>query len=361
MDGRRGPRTYRELKQEAEGSVVRWAWGTLFLHDPRPYYAQRWGFSTPKPLKKPPAKKTRAREYGFDMDGRLRVIRSPTEFEGQLGEEFFWYGDGWSMSQRYSHFDKNNGQRSEFKYENGRLVEATQQTPRGSNEERYQYKDGLLVSVEYLGADGTERTFVIEHHDDGLLAAVVENGSTIFEAASPPLSDLFKRVGPLLVERALERVLAYGDTEPAYCLALVYSRDYYMVPPELGIGWDAQRAAWLEADKSSAVDRIWSPEDWRDFGADTLRLDDPELTKLGRAIGHRLRAEGTEQPALDLFVSVAKKLAKRDLGAQFVKTSDFVVCVLSLESGLTAESLASMPAATRKDLAARGMLPLLKP
>jgi hypothetical protein len=357
MGDRRGPRTYLELKQEAEGAVVRWAWGTLFLYDSRPYFAQRWGFSVPKALKKPPANKKRAREYGFDGNGRLRVVRAPTEFDGKVGEEFFWYGEGWTKSQLYTHFDKNNGIRSEFRYEEGRIVEATQQTPHGPSVERYRYEHDRLVGVAFQGADGSKRSFEIEHHDDGSLAAVRENGIVIFEAAPPPLSNLLKRAGELIVERTVERVLAFGDSEAAYCLALVYSRDYYMLPPELGIGYDAQRAAWRAADPDSAVDHVWSPEEWRGFGADALRLDDPELAALGKAIGHRLRTEGSDQPALDLLVAVAKKLAKQDLGAQFVKTSDFVVCVLSLEEGLTAASLASMPAAARKKLIAQGMVP----
>jgi hypothetical protein len=90
-----GARTrYAELSDDAARAVTRWEWSSsLPRYELDPLYflddSSRRGAGS----KKRPASTKHRHLYGFDDAGRLRVERNHTEFDDQLYEQFFLYGD----------------------------------------------------------------------------------------------------------------------------------------------------------------------------------------------------------------------------------------------------------------------------
>lgn len=349
---------YAKLKHLCERVVVRWHWGTLHLYDLRPHYIERWGFSPPKALRRPPTKPERAREYGLDAEGRVAVIRKPTKFEGQMGEHFFVYGDDWVEEFIFTHFDKQHATIRSYQYADGRLVSCEQRSARSVSTERYEYDGARCVKVVHSNPGEPDRVFQMSFHEDGSLAMVTHPGKeravVIYESPEPDLDDMATRMVKMLVERVPPHLKRLQIADEVYCLGLVYSDDYYLLPPELGCGSESLRRQWLADEGEAAAEVIWSPEDWTHYGGDQWALHEEPMVALGRAIGRHLQQQGDISLGIDILVRAAKQLQKIDWAEILRITDDFVVVPVSVDAGLTAEGLKAVPASLKKRLRKTG-------
>jgi hypothetical protein len=357
MDDGRRPRSRGELRRECEAAVASWEWGTLYLHDYRPHYALRWGFRPPRKLPKAPKKLASAREYGLDGEGRLRVERKYRDASTVSAEVFYVPRDGAVDDYRFG--EGANGEGGSYELAGGKIARWEQPGAAGAQSESYVWDGDRVTRVEHSEPSGRQRVFEIDYDATGAVSRVRSphpSGETtvVFEAPTPGLPELLAAMKQQLSDAVVAVLQDVACNEPAYCLALVYSADYYMLPPEIGLGLERERSAWVAAGQQ---DRIWSPEDWSPFAAANRLQDTPSLADLGRAIGDHLRSEGSEEPAIGLLVEVAKQLAGPSLEGVLDTTDNFVVCALSVEGGLNHQSLKSIPRRLQTKLRKAGLIP----
>jgi hypothetical protein len=376
---------YQNLKEQCEAGVTRWEWGTAFLHELRPFYAERAGFTPGKWLPKEPRKKKGKRQYGLDDSGRLVVERQHTSFEGKINETFYVYSNTGDFAEatRYEHFDKTHGTVSKYEYEQGRLVKWAHTIRSKTSMETYTYEGARLIRSVYIEGEGDPRmptvesrtrTFEYLYNDHGRLERIEESHhggqrSVIYQRAEADLSPMLRQFESILIETIPQTVKGLHLDEKAYCVGLVYSDDYYLLPPELAVGLDRQRQEWLKEERDGVERILWSVEDYElfDSGSEVgryaekrnqLRLRHKVLGKLGIDIAHHLRATGSVAPARQLLVALAKKLNKLEWSEIMPVTDDFIVLPLSTEGGYDpAEIKECVPAARRRVLEKKGYIP----
>lgn len=167
---------YATRKQRAKDAVVRWAWATGPLFSIVPFQAERRRGPTPRPLKSAPAKKTGSWQFGFEEDGRLRVIREHTDQRGGAYETFIDWDDASATFVRYDYDPKYKVPSSAarlFIDDDGRPIKCLFQGPqssRGTMSETYHYKGDRIVCIRLKPPSGAERVYRLSYDGKGLLA-----------------------------------------------------------------------------------------------------------------------------------------------------------------------------------------------
>lgn len=177
----------------------------------------------------------------------------------------------------------------------------------------------------------------------------------VFRAATEITDADVLALESLIFEAILDRVRALSIDGPAYALLLVEGDDYDAVPPELAIGLERERNAWLADAAVDVRERSWSPEDLSIFDGPGSHLDDPAIEALAARFRAGLRAGGSPEPAHRLNVRVARRLNDDSSRISLRKTDDFAVVVVGLDRGIArAEVETYVPGETLEMLRARG-------
>lgn len=161
---------YTARKAHAEAAVEEHAWATGPLFSIVPFQLERRAGWAPKRLKSAPAKKAGQFEFGFDRDGRLRVIRQHTDNRGHAYETFIDWDDEGATSVRYD-YDPNPKVVSNVArlfVEEARPTKYLLQSKGGPVTETYQYKGDHLVRIRVDAPREKPRIYRLSHGAKGL-------------------------------------------------------------------------------------------------------------------------------------------------------------------------------------------------
>ncbi|MEZ4373755.1 MAG: hypothetical protein R3B07_23240 [Polyangiaceae bacterium] len=153
-----GKRRYQELRDGAEGAIVRREWATFGRHWLEPYYAESNCFGLGALVSLPIDDTRGLVEHGFDAAGRLRVVRNYNALkkcewlpgrgpERPAKEQYFDYADDEVIATLFDHDEKKpviNVAR--YRYEGTQLVEVQTRYKNGSERtETFEWADGRPV------------------------------------------------------------------------------------------------------------------------------------------------------------------------------------------------------------------------
>lgn len=342
------------LRRDAEARVARWVWATGPLHDLRPFWPERLGIARGKTLARAPTKRAGRYAYGFDADGRIVVERHHASLAGQFHEEIFRHGVDRIEVAIIGQGDDAVGATAVLELRDGRPSAYERIGDGWRIRERYSYAGDRMARIETVdtrdGAPPEHRDYVLAWQGDGAEAtlraiACASAGGVpypVYEAPDPStarqpsLASLARALERLLVELVPRVVARAAITEPAYGVALVFDDDGTPLPPELAVGLERQRLAWIAAHREGAQAYLWSPEDFERFDDGTLALDDAALLAAAKAYLGRLDPDVLEARAVALLARVARRLQALDWRGLLPVTEDFVVAPVRLSGGIAA-------------------------
>jgi hypothetical protein len=187
---------YPKLRERAEAAVVDWRWAPsdATLHVREPLFAERIGAPARGLLRNEPADKSDVLEYGFDARDRIVVARLHA-FGDRYEDLFFpsarrveWVSFGF-LGGAPQPVPQGLG---EYVYSGGRLVTHRRYGPPiGWSSERYEYRDGLVVGIEFVAHLPDREThdhWVAEYDASGRLTRLREQrtGTVVVERHAPP-------------------------------------------------------------------------------------------------------------------------------------------------------------------------------
>jgi hypothetical protein len=341
--------TYKTLKKSCEARVVRWEWATFAIHEGEPYYHERHKIARGRKLNAKPAKvKEGMRQYGFDADGHVVVVRNYTTLKGMFYEAFFTRGDGVVAGTLFDYYrDKRviNVTRQTFDGD-GKITRYETVATGGEWTETYEYDgDRLRVirrsGVNYLPKASYRFDDELEYDGIGRLSLIrrVDRGP---KASRPyvlyrrpqkgqSLNELAEVIREKLVRRMPEALRAMRIKGPVYCVILLYTKeDAIVLPPTLAIGLEAKRRRWVKDLGRGAKEMVWN---YPEFGHTdvTPAWGDTELLAACDLFNQQVAVGGNSNRARKVLNDVARELASADWSRAFDVTDDFVVFALDYE------------------------------
>lgn len=161
---------YAARKARAQAAVKTRAWATGELFSIVPYWLERRSGFVPKRLKAAPAKRAGQAEFGFDQEGRLRVIREHANSRGHAYETFVDWDDEGATSVRYDYDPKYKvaSNVARLFVDDGRPTKYLLQSHRGPVRETYHYKGDRLVRIRHEPPGEKARVYRLSYGAKGL-------------------------------------------------------------------------------------------------------------------------------------------------------------------------------------------------
>lgn len=330
---------FSRLKRLCESKVVRWDYWDLprWYWDPADLYVRSRYLAT----------KTGRKEadigYGYDNLGRVVVIHhfDPPKITSM---EFLRYsrkklvgscfgpeairsegkviGSDWSAGSYVSNV-------FEAILSEGRIVLVEQLY--GSVEadwNRVEWRGDEIAKVAY-GAFGRKAHLERVYGKNGKVVEEIDLSKPVKRKPLPKgvtMNSLAKEIRERLSKVVVQTVTKAKIKEPVYCLALNYdSEGNPLLPPELGIGLEADRRARLKRGGRDAKLDIWDAVNFPMFANSRTALKDRELDRACDLFNRELEYKGSDEPARKLILQVAADLAKVDWKGKLNTTDDFIV------------------------------------
>ena len=356
-----------ELRIGAANSVQDWKWSKWWLWNPQPFWFERGNYARGKPFKQAPE----SPEYhhfctGFDELGRVSVERQYSEIERQgkrwFGETVFVHAPGMVFQAEYDHSPEKELKAARVHWlEEGQAKLSGHMTRRKTWFEEFDWStdgrlvltrsdvDGHVIDVDY---DFARNPVEVRQTNAG-------RTSVIWQRRQPKqtISALGRVVTDALVQRVVQRLKAWSQPEPAWCLALSYSDDGNAIfPPLLGVGFESERRAWL-AGKNAAT-YLWNPAEYRCFDPEELSLDLPGMDAQVRMLNQLIADKDAGDKGVALVRRVAKELRELDWSELMDVADDFVVFSVGTELVELEKDLKNAFGAKRfKELKKDGLVP----
>ena len=366
---------YPALKKACEAQVVRWEWASFGLYHPKPFFNERKKIGKGRKLDgKPATIKSGMRQYGFDSDDRIVVVRQYTEFSGRFYEEFFVATEDQIEGTHfdpYEHKPVGNVTRQTFK--DGRIISFGLWGTNGESTEAYQYNGDRITSIKTIGTNFLPRkeysiAETIGYDEIGRLSLIQrefsEGNRTSKEILykrprkGESVNELVEIIRGKLVRQIPETLRAARIADRVYCLILPYTKeDAPVLPPEIALGLDRQRKAWVKEKGKDAKGYVWNAAEFERSGDTALTLDDAELIAACDLFNQQIALNGKWNLTRKLLNEVARELMQMNWKGTLAVTDDFIVFALDYEeTDFRANLKASVSPVRLAMLKAKGLL-----
>ena len=167
----------------------------------------------------------------------------------------------------------------------------------------------------------------------------VRRDGTLFQLGQPLPKDITpKKLKSTISERlslVVPQLVAKANiTEPIYCVALAYDGEGDdILPPQIGIGLESERARWSAEHGKIAKEWIWNPANFCHYEKPHTHLRDDALEEACDLLNSHLTERDSLAPAVRLLVEVAAQLNNTPWPDNVRKTADLVVYAVDLELG----------------------------
>lgn len=364
-------REFESLLEQERGHVTRWEWASYEAdwHEPSPLRLRTF----PRLARRP---KWFGLRYGFDADGRLRVVLEVTSKAtgDELTSATFWIdqdGTTWEVLAYRERLGPDAPwvltRLRTTRCLGGRVVDVLARHlfngADGSSTTHYTYDEDRVVEIIDVRSweDGRQRceTQHVEYDDDGNVLRILTSGvneagehedfGVTYRRQVPKAGrQARQRLRARLVELARDWAHGHADGD-AYALALVYNRDAAQhLPPGIAVGtWSRLRSNAVSGDFDPALD-AWNPAEFASFDPtpsvpDTV-LDDCEI------LNQKWELVGDEEGPRKLLMQVAADLRKLDWSGVAAEASPFAI--FAIDSELEDLDRNLRPALSRADRAA---------
>lgn len=363
---------YAEIKRVAEASVVRseWTSGPRYADEPAHFEIQK--VRRGQRLAQRPLDPARARQYGFDAEGRVVVERQPVFVQGQ-----------WSAYETFSRHEPDGIARFHYDYSpKKRFINCgwVQLGPLGVDSVHSAYANGRRQLATYrYGADGRVETVefrrsvpggedTVEHRDlsydeAGLVTRVIwrtASGETHVDFERPAEGDRLLAAQPRLVEGLADAIVAaLANVQldgPVAAIVLQTSGGAYQhrFPPIVSVATENTLQTAREALGPEHVASLWSPAEWEESEL-ALTLDEG-LAALCASVSQDIWQNDLQAHADHALLRLTAAIEARHL--PIPRAEPLVVVVVEVDGAEDAGTQvgAQIGKETREKLRARGLL-----
>ncbi len=343
---------YAELREAAEGAIVRREWGDFDRHSIEPYYFERNRFGRGRLIDAPIGDTKGLVEHGFDAAGRLLCVRSYSELprrqilpggnkERPAKEVYYVYRPGEVEGILYDHSPgKAVINVAIFSYDEGRLVRLVRRFKTGKlRVEALEWQGARLASTHTKqGDEGYTQEFLYD--DVGELQRIewidpLGNRSQIFRRVLSSPEDLFARTEELLLGSVRQCLASVSSDSPAAAVALWLDMEAFehVLPPQLAILTEDQRTELLADHGNDAGTYLYNPVEWEEFEAEELELEGEELARVASDANQLIWQRSLHEDARDVVDRVCKALNTAELAELLSVTDDCVIFPVDITSG----------------------------
>ena len=364
---------YDAVRQAVEARVTRWMWSEGEHFNLRPLFFER-NVIYRAPLQETEPQGRNVYEYGFDAQGRIVAVYGYGREDESLTHDFYIYDD---RGVEAVHYGGDSLTRVGRLYGDPPALYADVQRG-GRYSEEYRRDDGQIVTIktQFVVADNApyekQSVEVIRYRRDGVIERIERTDeydyhgdvereqTTVYQRLPDGVTedDLITAAREELVAVIPELLRRESISEPVYCLILEYNTPDQGLMPELVLGFEVDRAAWL-ADEDNVDDAfmIWSPQliaPEREDGVLDIQLELPAC----RNLNQHVRMSGKRGVEGRLMRGVAADLTLRDWSRILTTTPDFIVFSTDYEKDRLEDDLllASIPQHLRDMLEDKGLL-----
>jgi len=337
-------KVFATLRKRSESQVVRWEYWNW----------PKWNWDPDDALElrriaKRVPKERASNGYGYDKENRVIVIQ---QFRGNPPKlwwmEFLRYSGDKMMGSHFlagAIYSENKVIGNDFQAGGvlANVFEATLSSGRIVRAERlmtdswqWDWKtiewEGDNVATVLEGKRGQKASRQKTYSRAGKLIEDLDLSKPVKPPKRQPLPEgvtvksLAQEIRQKLVKAVVATVARARVKEPVYCLALNYDCEGNpLLPPELGIGLDAERQSRLKRGDPDAKFAIWEPEQFSIFANNRTELRDKDLSRACDLLNRELAYRDSSEPARKVILQAAADLAKMEWRGKLNPTDDFVV------------------------------------